>query len=480
MEQGKIYEDFWCHFEKMNDIFDMFAMAYVYMYDCLRVVSDMDSDVDSIKEIDTILNIYQNDISESSSFIELKRGMKSILLKQKNSYEYCYHVCSSILKWMDDIYIMDDSARWVDEKKVYSYDSLNTLLKERIKILPAAYENSMIGTFAKIPYGKYPRLRKRQDAQVNSIASMIKNFIIIDSKEYDIVVHRINPHLSLVKRVLEEKKISVGIFPVSNEKFEDYFKIQVKKDKFQIAGMEADKLEKLKKRYVEIAGRFKSQCLDVVVFPEMMMVEQILPEIVEKAFGNCLKICGSEWKERHNTSSVYFGREKLFDYEKKAAFKLKINGKEYTENILLTEPPYRFEIIEIENIGRMGVCICKDVMLEEVFRLHKMLQTIFLLVPMYSDSFEVIGSCKKFAKELHCLVITANACSARKENENVGAMLLPGKNLSDSSSQCVSLYYNKSCNNDCADYCMGKILKLDFNKERIEKGILTVHYDFAR
>lgn len=96
---------------------------------------------------------------------------------------------------------------------------------------------------------------------------------------------------------------------------------------------------------------------------------------------------------------------------KKQPFTFEKDGEEYRE-YLDADKNKSFAILEIEQIGRIGIGICKDLINEEIKLFHKYIGTDILIVPAYTKSMDLQASAEELSKEYNCIVVVVNACSA--------------------------------------------------------------------
>ena len=126
--------------------------------------------------------------------------------------------------------------------------------------------------------------------------------------------------------------------------------------------------------------------------------------------------------------------------------------------------------MEIENFGRIGIAICKDLVNEKIKMFHKYIGTNLLFVPDYTESMDLQSAAGELSRDYKCIVIVANACSAIKKSnkhdkkERIGFISLPAKNNSDRTEGIIT-YYQDGCRKGCCDYCGGKLISIIFDRE---------------
>lgn len=232
--------------------------------------------------------------------------------------------------------------------------------------------------------------------------------------------------------------------------------------------------EDLKSRYENICSRCENEDIDFLVFPEMLMTENIISSIKKdyKRRSPRIIINGSIWKDFVNKTVITDGRgENIFYYCKKEPFKFQKDDREYKE-CLDQSKNRQYSVMEIEGLGRIGIGICKDLINEEVKLFHKYIGTDMLIIPAYTKSMDLQASAEELSQEYNCVVVVANACSALDEaedlvsNRRIGFITLPAKRDAVRSSIIVR-YIQNECIKKCKDRCVGKKIIIDFYKTKI-------------
>lgn len=78
---------------------------------------------------------------------------------------------------------------------------------------------------------------------------------------------------------------------------------------------------------------------------------------------------------------------------------------------------------------------------------------------------DIQSSMEELAKDYNSIVITANACSARRGKEIIGLVSIPAKRKTERS--CLTFNYdNKECFELCESKCVGKLITVDFSKTK--------------
>ena len=129
--------------------------------------------------------------------------------------------------------------------------------------------------------------------------------------------------------------------------------------------------------------------------------------------------------------------------------------------------------MDIEKFGRIGICICKDILNEDVKLFHKYMKTNLLLIPAYSNSMDLQSGAGELSRDYQCIVVVANACSALKEEEaesngqRLGFISIPAKKqIHNDRTELIKMYYKNDCADACQHRCIGKQININFEQEK--------------
>lgn len=171
-------------------------------------------------------------------------------------------------------------------------------------------------------------------------------------------------------------------------------------------------------------------------------------------------INGSIWKDCINKSVLtdFYGTE-IFTYLKKALFEYHEDGKNYLEH-LMPEKNKAYAVFEIENFGRIGIAICKDLLEPDIRNMLKKINVNFLCVPAYSPSTDLHSEARELAEQTGCITVMVNSCGALDNNKDeIGFVCMPAKE-DDSRSSIMKTFHNNCCHHDCTTGCVGNIFKI--------------------
>ena len=95
-------------------------------------------------------------------------------------------------------------------------------------------------------------------------------------KKYPYTIYHFDEKSNMSKHFIDKEKISFGIVPFTNINLEDILKIKYEKSLFYIDKMYSESEEKLRNRYKDICERSKKRDIDFLIFPEMLLTEDMI------------------------------------------------------------------------------------------------------------------------------------------------------------------------------------------------------------
>lgn len=465
---------------QIKTIYDLLALCCSYIFiETQKNPYDFQTFDDSKYDdmYDSILEYTFNrrNIGEFNAFEELRKQVK-IFFGSKTTIEKCF----ALVQFIDDLIEEEIFDRFVKKKGIINYNSLSHRYVDRVRVIPKQME-TFIGKGSLIYKEKtkdeFDLFRKKHNCPCCDLDRTTTRYMICDKSvidKYPFSIHRLADKHPVSIHFKDRNRINIAIFPFTNEKVENILNIQFERDTFYINEMYELAKEKLQKRYCLIYEKCIHQDIDFLVFPEMLMAEDIMNKLNIKGDAPQIIINGSIWDSLSNKSIVTDGNlDEIFSYYKKEPYKHKINGKTYTEHLDLTKNK-EFDLLEIPGIGRVGVCICKDLINESVKMFHRYLGTNLLIVPAYTSSNDLLSSAKNLAEEFNCIVVVANSCSAigNKQKNCIGFLSLPAKKDTTRTS-LVREYGNKDCAGECIRGCCGKLFSILFEKVEQYDGVIS-------
>lgn len=363
-------------------------------------------------------------------------------------------------------------------KDFIKYDTISKKYVDKVRIIPKM-KNTLLLSDGEISLkdpidSEKDLFRTRGECYCSVLDEMMVNYSIWNKEKierFPMEIYRISKNSALRRHFVKRRKLTIGVVPFSCMAIDDILDIGYTKGTFYVNGMKEDAKEMLQRRYIDIYKRSISKDIDFLIFPEMLMAQDIIQQLQEKQEkkdGPKFIVNGSIWENFTNRCILTDSEGKeVFTYYKKNPFIYEKNGKEYKECLRDCSGSRNYSILEIEGVGRVGIGICKDLMHEDFLMFHKYLKTDLLLVPAYSDSLKMKADAESLAKKYNCFTIFANSCAAYRkhwkngEQRNIGFLTVPAKEKS-SNDYCVREYCADACIQQCEERCIGKLFTLSF------------------
>lgn len=457
----------------IDKIYDMLALCASYIF---NEISESPYEFALFEEEDyegvfDAVETYSCDLQQKGrrkAFAELRDYIITFMLP-KVTVEKCFAVVRAI----DEIIEVEINDKLLGGKHIVKYSSMNEQYKDCVRIIPKNIETFVSrgnDRFKSTGDNIHSLLRKKRECVCSPLDQETEHYMIWDKehiKNYPMWIYHFDEKHPLFKHFYEKEQIVFGIVPFTNKDLEELLDIKYQNKAFYIEQMYGEAEKELKVRYESICSRCEQEDIDFLIFPEMLMTEEILSSIKEKekVLSPKIIINGSIWKDLMNKAVITDGNgNEIFSYYKKEPFKFQKGNKEYKE-WLDQERNKEYFIMEIEGLGRIGVGICKDLISEEVKLFHKYVDTDILLVPAYTKSMDLQASAEELSQEYNCIVLVANACSALGTSEKgdfnrrIGFITIPAKQNTDRSKRIIR-YTQEECVEECKCKCMGKKLWL--------------------
>lgn len=463
--------------KKIDKIYDLLALCSSYIFNELdrkpyEFAQFPDDDYDNVYDAVQRYCCERQQKGCKRAFHELKDYLFSFLMP-----EVTVEKCFAVVKYIDELVEVEISDRLLKGKHVIEYTSMNEQYRDHVRIIP-----KMKGTFLErgdiqfrsIDNNEYSLFRDRRECACSILDGETINYMIWDKqhiKNYPALIYHFDKKSSVFKHFYERKQITFGIVPFTDKPIKEMLHVEYDNRAFYILNMYKGPENELKERYKDICTRCEKQDIDFLIFPEMLMTENIISAIQykEKVSSPQFIINGSIWKDYVNKSVITDGNGKeIFNYCKKEPFKFEKDNIQYKE-FLRTEKNKEYTILEIEGLGRVGIGICKDLISEKVKLFHKCIGTDLLIIPAYTKSMDIQASAEDLSKQYNCVVVVANACSALgkglKLDNRIGFITLPAKNDTDRSN-ILRRYNRGSCAQECEKMCVTKKFTIDFYHTR--------------
>lgn len=353
-------------------------------------------------------------------------------------------------------------------KKGESLIPLNNLFSDKYLVYPKS-DKVFIDLINKIIDGQ---LRKKNYS--NPINEHLENYVIVkktDLKDFEYKVITYND-MKYVTNLREDKKLTIAFVPFIKEKISKYFEIDedTKKGFFEVKGVKSEKLGlELENRYFQSLKSVleDERSPELILFPEMILTNQIilkLPKFLKdmRIKRSVLILAGTLWENNTNTAFLYNHKGDLVaKQDKYHAFEYTKADKYRMVEKIRSVGPHKLNILDVKNIGRIAIFICRDMKHHEYLSLLRLIDVDILLAPSYSDSNDVLSEVDNLTENNHTTVIFLNACSSNKEV--IGKINLPSKEGTNRVTKPV-LIKNDICSS-CSEFCNGVVFELDLEKE---------------
>lgn len=467
--------------DKLDNIYDLFALCCSYIFwEIPKKPYDFQAfDDRKYEEVDDFIIEYMMDRENQGEFFAfdvLKENIKNFF-GTKVDIEKCF----AIVQFIDERIECEICDGFVKKQNIIQYESLSDRYYNKVRIIPRL-KQSFIETgnllYKQKTKDNYNLFRDTHEYPCSELDKTTVNYTICDEEfinKYPFCIHRLTEKHPISIHFKERKKIVIAIFPFTKVKIENLLEVCLEKKVFHVKDMSDSVKECLSYRYASIYKKCIGKDIDFLIFPEMLISESFLNQVKIQQGAPQIIINGSIWENLSNKSIITDGNMKeIFSYFKKESFVHKIDGKSYKEHLDTTKNK-NYELLEIPEIGRVGVCICKDLISEVVKRFHKSLGTSLLIVPAHTASNDLQSSARNLSEEFNCVVVVANSCSSISSKNNfqkgIGFLTLPAKNTS--SRTCLIKEYEKTeCVNNCEKECCGKIFSICFDKiEQYSEGM---------
>ena len=465
---------------KTDGIYELLALCCKYIIEKIELeYYELHSfDDENYKYIYDMIESYTSeieDIGHKKAYAELKNSVCN-WLQTGITLERCY----AIVRYIDELVELEMRSIVKRIPGFFEYSTLNRTYQDEIRIIPKIKDMFLKddeGEFLlKDPNNvEYPLFREESECFASVVDEVTNNYMIWDKRNverFPIRIMRIDDNSSLADHFYHKNKLTIGIVPFTRKKLNKVLNMKFGKGTFHVDDMRKDANEELKERYKDIYLRSQDKDVDFLIYPEMLMSEDIIDSLPNEGLsekGPKFIINGSVWTNYSNrtiTTDLFGNR--VFTYYKKCAFKYKENEKKYKE-VLNSDINKEFVVLEIPGFGRIAICICKDLADENILLFHKMINTNVLFVPAFSNSFQLKNDAKTMASKYNCITVFANSCSAycehwkKDSNYDIGFVTIPAK-LKTSSDYYMQDYTAEKCHLSCGMGCSCKLFTISFNE----------------
>lgn len=506
-----ICNDFKSYIMNAENIFDIMAVACKTLapYEP-RLQSVTDAELkDMVKcyyERDNMVQALADLRIELIDWIEGQRNIDSSEVRGKLFY---------LVRLIDNMCGKDTESSLPEP--YHQYFSLNDLHEDEIIILPK-YESGAIDLLSDAISKSDTRVKRkghgfynRNYAKTADISGKLHNFIIYHKGLVRPSMNIPNYHKE-IRYEFERNghKIKVGVFPLSNINLKKIFRLREDEQAglFSIESCNPEQENILLERCKMALKICKNECVDIVVFPEMLFTEKNQDAIIDFVKENQEEgrfpwfiWMGTSWADRENKCMVIdqYGR-KVFEQKKHVPYEY-TNSKEeeleerktddgvismkkitFTEDLAL-DKDWVVNFIDIPNYLRIATAICRDISHQALTDSIKELYSDMVVIPAFSGSDRLTaGHIYPLVRE-KIIALVCNACSALctesqgklvVDEQMIGEehkfcyLCMPAKNIDDNVPDCNPAKYSPSCV-ECDKYCEGYIWEISF-LECVKKG----------
>lgn len=456
--------------ENMQNMYDLLALCCSYIFNEIE-----NEPYDFAAFNDTLyIHVYDNivkynwdkeNLGELGAFREF-RDFVIRFMGENSTVEKCY----AIVKYIDEKIEYEFRYDIVYRKDLMEYDSINEQCKDKVRVLLKNTKSFVdVGNeaYKHQTKDKFNLLRDSHDCPCSKLDAVTKRYMIWDEevfRKYPFKIYRVKESHYINKHFENRNKVIFAVIPFTNESIKTILSEKRVNGAFYIEQMEPDTECRLKRKYELAYKGTLNKDVDFLVFPEMLMTDEIRADCSFNENGPVILINGSCSKNKVNRSVVCTrDGEELFSYCKKNPYIYEDAGKEYTEWLDAKENK-EYSLLDIPNLGRVSVAICKDLWSEEIKMFHKMMKTNILIVPAFTPSGDLESSARCLSEEYNCIVVLANSCSALpvpQRDKKIGFVTLPAKRGSDRTTD-VKYYKAGACQKECANICKGQLITIEF------------------
>lgn len=471
---------------KINKIYDLLALCASYIFNEYKKIPYQfslfnDDEFDCVYEAIERYCTETKDGGHKKAFDELREYL-IFYMGEEVTVEKCF----AVVKYIDELIEVKVNDKLSGGGNVIKYTSLNKQYNDCVRIIPKSQETILERAdiyFRKNTADKYSLLRKKRDCPCSPLDVETLYYMIWDKKHIeaypDMCIYHLDEKHPITKHFQQKEELVFGIIPFTNKRTEELLEVKYRERTFYIEQMFRCAEEELRLRYKKAYLKCKENDIDFLIFPEMLITNDIISSIQERSEieSPWIVINGSIWKNNVNKTIVTDSNgTEIFNYCKKEPFTPEINQVEYKEWLDQSKNK-EYSIMEIEGLGRIGIGICKDLINEEIKMFHRYIGTNILLVPAYTSSMDLQGGAEELSQEYNCIVVVANACSALEENKEnqlerrLGFITMPAKKGTDRT-KIVIRYNQNKCTENCQKGCSGKKFRINFYEtKKYNEGI---------
>ena len=466
-----------------SNIFDFLIIIYDEINqkenDYLRSYDEWlckDKDLWLINRFRDIISNWITDYESSYQYIDLWLNI---------ALEHDYFICCVITLIGANSYFEEFPYKKSDNN-IQIYDNLNT--NSNIGKFFFSPQNVLQKTFYKnnnLYNGK--NILSYENSGLN--IKLTKYYIITNTKlmGYNPVIISYKPSKEFINNF-----IKIGLFHFANKNWwEPQYSVNNTYVSVNILNEYKNEINELYKKTLKLADLHQ---IDIIIFPELSLTEESINFIRNTNFEHIKIIfAGSMWKDKTNIGYIFTGNGvELAKIEKRTPYEHydKTRKTSIREDI---ESPANNHLyfLDINNIGRINYCICKDFLDENFKHLsYPCMRSNFFIVSSYSDKINsFIENAQELCSKNASFICLCNSCYPWKQvttnkdsslkfehsfltfptinNKNDGEKRILHNTKFSSGKKDIC----KSCNNFCSGLSIFEIDVDEFNK-----NTQNVHY----
>lgn len=287
------------------------------------------------------------------------------------------------------------------------------------------------------------------------------------------------------EKIRNSKRIRIAMIPFDESSMLDF---PVKAGSQFTIRYNSQHLNNGAERAVRLLNKAIELRANVIVFPEFIchagIQEKISSELYrlskdspEKIESLMLVIAGSAWTDDDNNVSYFYDSSGRLLGTQYKTFEFYNEEKQLTER--LTRPGAVNTFIDVEEVGRIGVRICKDISIGAncIKSINDLMSPQFLFVPAWSKSMNIAfyNQAKGLTESNHeTIVAICNCCEALQSTtsyNNVGLIVSPYKNISHIEGVVKRVQRKEGCNlAECKNGGCIHMIDVSFATESVNSG----------
>lgn len=322
--------------EQLNNIdtiYDLFALCSSYILNQLKFVKYEFGLFDDEKYNDVYDTIEryccEKEESGKEAAFEEVRSFAVDYFQMGISIERCF----AFIKYIDDLVEVEINGKLIGGDGITPYFSLNTQYIDQVRVLPkirSTFVSRGDSEFKMQNQSACSLLRKKRECACSVLDMETLNYMIWDADKiakYPTIIYHVDERSCISRHFMYQDKIVFGIVPVTCKKLDEILDVRYERKTFHIERMYEDAEKELEERYADVFSRSIIQEIDFLIFPEMLMTDEMICN-GERKFAPQIIVNGSVWKDFENRTVVTDGEGKeIFCYHKKTPYRLKREDK---------------------------------------------------------------------------------------------------------------------------------------------------------